>query len=83
MKKQEFLGFAILHFAIWGKRAKQAVQIFSFFFCFSKIYGSQSQIQKKSTLYNRLYEKQLGMKVKIHNSSALLAGNWPSSLYKK
>lgn len=53
-----------------------------FVFCFTKIYGSQSQVQKKLTLNYRLYEKQLGTQVKICNNSALLAGNWPSSLYK-
>lgn len=51
-----------------------------FIFCFTKIYGSQSQVQKKLTLNYRLYEKQLGTQVKICNNSALLAGNWPSSL---
>lgn len=80
MKKQEFLGFAILHLLYEGREQNEQCKIFNFFVLL-KIYGSQSQVQEKLTLNYRLYEKQLGMQV-LHKNSALLAGNWPSSLYK-
>lgn len=56
MKKQEFLGFAILHFAVWGKRAKQAVQIL-FFVCFSKnIWKSKPDTEEINSLLQALWE---------------------------
>ena len=53
-------------------------------FCFTKIYGSQSQVQKKLTLNYRLYEKQLGTPVKICNDSAywLVTGHLPFTKIK-
>lgn len=48
--------------------------IFLFLFCFTKIYGSQSQVQKELTLNYNFMRRQRGRQVKICNSSASLAG---------